>query len=102
METLNGGNSIRAREAANQQKPKEQIQPVVSSTTVKKKNGVEKFVKSLLAENIGNIGNIGSPKTRKYRWKYRDNIDIDKNYMETTEIVRKTWKFLLKLCRMFI
>ncbi|RXH81394.1 hypothetical protein DVH24_034815 [Malus domestica] len=22
-------------------------------------------------ENIGNIGNIGSPKTRKYRWKYR-------------------------------
>ena len=21
--------------------------------------------------NIGNIGNIGSPKTRKYRWKYR-------------------------------
>ena len=53
-------------------------------------------------ENIGNIGNIGSPKTRKYRWKYRDNIDIDKNYMETTEIVRKTWKFLLKLCRMFI
>ena len=53
-------------------------------------------------ENIGNIGNIGSPKTRKYRQKYRDNIDIDKNYMETTEIVRKTWKFLLKLCRMFI
>ncbi|KAM1487145.1 hypothetical protein ACFX2I_001252 [Malus domestica] len=33
-------------------------------------------------ENIGNIGNIGSSKTRKYR----DNIDIDKNYMETTEI----------------
>ncbi|RXH79798.1 hypothetical protein DVH24_040945 [Malus domestica] len=29
-----------------------------------------------------NIGNIGSSKTRKYR----DNIDIDKNYMETTEI----------------
>ena len=44
-------------------------------------------------ENIGNIGNIDSLKTRKYRWKYRDNIDIDKNYMETTEIVRKTWKF---------
>ena len=52
--------------------------------------------------NIGNIGNIGSPKTRKYRWKYRDNIDIDKISMETTEIVRKTWKFLLKLYRMFI
>ena len=49
-----------------------------------------------------NIGNIGSPKTRKYRWKYRDNIDIYKISMETTEIVRKTWKFLLKLCRMFI
>ena len=29
--------------------------------------------------DIDDIGNIGSPKTRKYRWKYRDIIDIDKN-----------------------
>ena len=29
--------------------------------------------------NIDDIGNIGGPKTRKYQWKYRDIIDIDKN-----------------------
>ena len=47
--------------------------------------------------NIDSFGNIGGSKTRKYRWKYRENIDIDKNWIKTTEIVINTWKFLMKL-----
>ena len=29
--------------------------------------------------NIDSFGNIDGSKTRKFRWKYRDIIDIDKN-----------------------
>ncbi|KAM1382416.1 hypothetical protein ACFX2F_034889 [Malus domestica] len=42
------------------------------NTSVKQQHlPVPKETLSIKEENIGNIGNIGSPKTRKYRWKYR-------------------------------
>lgn len=43
--------------------------------------------------NIGSFGYIGGPKT----WKYRESIDVGKNYIKMMEIVIKIWKLLMKL-----
>ena len=48
--------------------------------------------------NIDDIGNIGSPKTRKFRWKYQDIIDNDKNYENCKKNLEIFIKILQDVC----
>lgn len=50
------GNSIKYRNAQNEQKEKPKVEAVVSNATMKKKSPIQSFIGALLAENISNIG----------------------------------------------
>ncbi|KAM2623966.1 hypothetical protein TB1_030986 [Malus domestica] len=53
--------------------PGDSIDNYLSELRRRGAQAITDLVVSSKEENIGNIGNIGSPKTRKYRWKYRAN-----------------------------